>query len=472
MKEIFNLFSRKFGHEPDNAEPLTGAGSPRVYERLSFHTHVGELPAATAIITRGDNIVENRSFIRLSDVFRRHGVKVPVVYGCTADYKAYLQEDLGEHSLLDIINTGDLSEVEGLVKETINELVKMQTIPENEWEPYIMESPFNDNLIMRDLNYFRYCFLKPSGIAYNENKLEVDFATLTGRLLSAKDITTGFMMRDCQSRNVMVTPKGVYLIDFQGGFKGPGIYDAVSLLWQAKAGFTHSFRDRMLRYYAEKRGSVSGLTPSQILEETDSFVLLRMLQVMGAYGFRGLMEHKSHFIQSIPSGIANLAEFAGTGKLDSYPELKRIIEALAASERFKKEENSGLTVKVFSFSYKKGYPEDLSGNGGGFIFDCRGMDNPGRYVEYRSLTGLDSEVQNFLEEKSEVHEFLKAAGSMVFPSIRTYLDRGFNSLLIGFGCTGGQHRSVYCAQKLGEEIRKLYPEAKVIINHREQGIIQ
>lgn len=267
----------------------------------------------------------------------------------------------------------------------------------------------------------------------------------------------------------MKTEKGVRFIDFQGGRKGPVLYDAISFLWQVKAAFTKDEKNILLGKYASFLSKERNIDPSVVLDNVGVFVLFRTLQVLGAYGFRGLVEKRSHFIESLPGAICNLGELVSDGVVDAYPELKSVAEKALNSRFYENEKPDKLTVKVFSFSYKKGYPEDLSGNGGGFMFDCRGMHNPGRYEEYKSLTGLDREVKLFLEERGEVQTFVENALRMVTPSICRYHERGFKNLQIGFGCTGGRHRSVYCAQSVAEKIASNFPKVKVELIHREQG---
>lgn len=259
-------------------------------------------------------------------------------------------------------------------------------------------------------------------------------------------------------------------IDFQGGRKGPVLYDAVSFLWQARAGFSSDFRKKMVEYYALEYCEGDFIKAKKMLTALPLIILFRTLQVLGAYGFRGLVEHRAHFIVSIPGALSNLREMLIEGAVDSYPELKRIVEILIKDHRFSKLELSDktpLTIEVFSFSYKNGYPDDFSGNGGGFMFDCRAMHNPGRYKQYKELTGRDSEVVDFLEERGEVQAFLSAAWSLTDPAVERYLRRGFNNLQIGFGCTGGQHRSVYCAEATAHHISAFFPEANVVLLHRE-----
>lgn len=331
-----------------------------------------------------------------------------------------------------------------------------------------MYGDFSRRQVMWDLNYFKYEFLKPKNVMFDEDCLEDDFETLSSRLTSVRWDFWGFMMRDCQSRNVMLTSHGPVFIDFQGGRFGPSLYDAVSLLWQARAQFSHEFRMSMLDSYADYYCDGDAGRKKEMLSVLDDMVLFRTLQVLGAYGFRGLVQHKSHFLLSIPAAIGNLEQLLNKGAIDLYPELKKAAYSLiedASSNIFS--EKGRLVVEIFSFSYKKGYPQDRSGNGGGFMFDCRAMKNPGRFKEYKNLTGKDREVSDFLIKCGEVGAFLRSAWSLTDPAIERYISRGFSHLQIGFGCTGGQHRSVYCAEQTAGHVRALFPDAEVVLIHRE-----
>ncbi len=465
---------------------LPGAGSGRRYYRILSSGEglmcendvlTGSQSVRSIIGVAGDNRNDCTAFVSLSDSFANAGISVPRVLAVSADGMHYLQEDLGTVSLFDMIPHGGdpiPSEVERIIKECIEGLVRMQLCPPNVWEQGVVYKPFDRRQVMWDLNYFKYEYLRPASVDFDEDALEDDFERFADGLCAYGFDTNGFMFRDFQSRNVMICNGKPYFIDFQGGRKGPGIYDAVSFLWQAKAGFSDDFRSKMLDYYFEMRHVLAGENRDHVRERklTYDFALFRTLQVLGAYGLRGLVERKAHFIESIPPALRNLRSLLSSGAADDYPELKRVCREICNDARFKENEIGALHIgalhiKVFSFSYKKGYPADYTGNGGGFMFDCRGMHNPGRYQEYKSLTGRDRAVIDFLEERGEVQEFVRKAVDIVSPSVETYIRRGFSNLQIGFGCTGGQHRSVYCAEHVASILADKYPEATVTLIHRE-----
>ena len=456
--ELIKLFEESFGVLLE-IKLIAGGGSPRKYYRLT-----GE--RITVVGVYGEDIKENETFVNLDNCLAEQGIPVPHVIKVSSDLKSYLIEDLGDTSLLNLLG-GDKKIT--LAKKALDELINLQTLPESLWMDKVGFPPFSQRLVKWDLNYFKYDFLKPYGIAFDEEKLEDDFELLSKRL-TKESMIQGFMYRDFQSRNIMVKDDKLWFIDFQGARKGPLAYDAVSFIWQAKAPFTYDEREALGKYYI-RRLSGLGYSADDLESQMEILQLFRALQVLGAYGFRGLIEKKSHFIESLPLGISNLVYLKGKGCLKDFPELLKITDGLEEKQTYGCNSSDGkLVITVYSFSYKKGYPEDLSGNGGGFMFDCRAIHNPGRYEEYKNSTGRDTSVIEFLEKTDEASEFVVNALELVKPSVQRYLKRGFTSLQIGFGCTGGQHRSVYCADRFAEAIKKLYPETVVKIIHREQGI--
>lgn len=459
-ESLYNLFIKWAGVPPLSAVRLLGAGSDRNYWRLSADS-------LSAVGVTTDDTREAKAFVTLARIFRKNGISVPQVYAESADFTSCLQEDLGPIDLFSRLNDEN---VMPLLEECMRSLARMQTVRSLEWESAVAFPPMSRRLVFWDLNYFKYEYLKPSAVSFSEEALEDDFERLADCILSIPGHRTGFMMRDCQSRNVMIHDGVPYWIDFQGGRRGPALYDAVSFVYQAKAGFSEEVRAHLLDVYSDSFCKIKGVKKDDFLSDLPVLRLFRCLQVLGAYGFRGLVQRRAHFIESIPMALANLAQLEKEGALDAFPELHGIALALIKDNRFKQKDYSGLRVSVFSFSYKKGYPDDFSGNGGGFMFDCRAMHNPGRYKEYKSLTGLDQPVIEFLEKKGEVEVFLDKAEALVLQAVERYLKRGFSSLQVGFGCTGGQHRSVFCARRMAERLVRAFPQIEVAEIHRERDL--
>ncbi len=466
--ELSQLYLEYTGECAKNVTAFPAAGSNRRYFRL-------ESAHFSCIGVEGTSVEENRAFIAMASHFRSKGLPVPKVYASTADKRCYLQEDLGDTLLFDRIahgrETGDFTAEERmLLKKTICLLPLLQ-IKGAEGFDFSWCSPlpaFDRRSVFWDLNYFKYCFLKATGIDFLENKLEEDFEKMAEVLLEEEEVTT-FMYRDFQSRNVMIRGGEPYFIDFQGGRRGPVYYDVASFLWQARAGFSSALREELLDDYLQVLQTFVPVDKSHFRRRFRHFILFRILQVLGAYGFRGYFERKAHFLQSVPLAIANLRDLLAQD-FPEYPYLTGILRELTTLRKFKESPKSeSLEVEVYSFSYKKGFPEDCSGNGGGFVFDCRAPHNPGKYECYKSLTGLDEPVIRFLEEKGEMTELLKHAYALVDASVERYLERGFTHLMVCFGCTGGQHRSVYAAQHMAEHIFQKFG-VKVKLVHREQQL--
>lgn len=456
--ELKKFVEEAFGIIIPDLIPLPQAGSDRRYFRFSSE-------GKNFIATFVPDHKEGECFVRMARDFRGAGRAVPEILAASDDFHCYIQEDLGDISLFSILESPEALQY---IKETLSRLAFFQKTPRRVWQNDCMSKDFCTRQALWDLNYFKYEFLKPHDVIFDEDLLEDDFERLSKRLVDIPRKFYGFMMRDCQSRNVMLTERGPVFIDFQGGRWGIALYDAVSFLWQARANFSDEFKKEMLNHYCDCYCEGNGLLKEEMLSSLDEVVLFRTLQVLGAYGFRGLVQHRAHFLLSIPPALRNLRSILESGGIEAYPEIKRCAEFLTKDiSKNDVEKDKGLTVEIFSFSYKKGYPADLSGNGGGFMFDCRSMHNPGRYIEYRMLTGRDQAVIDFLEKRGEVRAFLKNAWSLIDPAIERYLSRGFSNLQVGFGCTGGQHRSVYCAEKTASHVRALFPEVNVRLVHRE-----
>jgi len=413
--------------------------------------------------------------LQLSMHFLAQGLPVPKVLWVSDDHNCYFQQDLGNLSLFDYIKngraSGNFSETEiRMLEKTIRVLPKIQFkgAKNLDFSVCYQQKEFNERTVMWDLNYFKYSFLKPSGIYFSEELLENDFDLLKNDLL--QDRTCTFLYRDFQSRNVMIFNDEPYFIDYQGGRKGPIFYDVASFLWQAKANLSDSLRQHLVDVYFDELQKYLKLNRTYFDKKLKLFVLFRLLQVLGAYGYRGFFERKSHFLESIPPAIQNLSDLL-QNNFTEYTCLHSILLQMCALDKFKAQplpKKSPLVIDVYSFSYKKGIPQDESGNGGGYVFDCRWVHNPGRYEQYKQLTGLDKPVIDFLENDGEIFRFLEPIYTLASDHVRRYMERGFTHLMFSFGCTGGQHRSVYSAQHVAEYIHKKFG-VEVHLVHREQG---
>ena len=510
MHQLLKLYKQWSGQEPVQTEQLPVAGSNRVYYRLTA-------PDGTTVVgVIGTSRDENHAFVYLCRHFTKRQLPVPQLLAVSDDELRYLQTDLGSVSLFDAIRGGreaggryTLKEQE-LLRRTIRELpnIQIRGAVGLDFSNCYPQAEFDQDSVLFDLNYFKYCFLKATELDFHELKLEADF-----RLL-AKDLTAekceAFLYRDFQARNVMLcqqpnaNSQQPYFIDFQGGRRGPYYYDLASFLWQASAKYPYKLRRELVyEYYNALKQFTEVPTPHHFVARLSLFVLFRILQVLGAYGFRGYFERKQHFISSIPPAIQNLRELLAVSDFP-YPYLMSLLHRLTEMPQFQQIETMAsradgykttdknpykphpqdgpatfskydaqgpLVVKVYSFSYRKGIPEDESGNGGGYVFDCRSTHNPGRYEPYKQLTGLDEPVIRFLEDDGEILTFLDSVYKLADAHVRRYIQRGFTSLMFSFGCTGGQHRSVYSAQHLAEHIHRKFG-IEVRICHREQKITQ
>ena len=506
------LFMEVTGKKAGEQTALTASGSNRRYYRL-----VSEDGMTSLIGVQGTSRDENHAFIYMAEHFLNAGLRVPRVVAVSDDEMCYLQEDLGNVLLFDYIaegrKTGVFSAAEKeMLRKTVRGLAKFQVVAAKgfDFKQCYPQPEFNLRSIQWDLNYFKYCFLKATGLDFQEDRLENEFERLAYILLRSE--YSAFMYRDFQSRNVMVCEDEngelvPYFIDFQGGRKGPVYYDVASFLWQAKANFHPDLREELVPYFIDFQGGRRGpvyydvasflwqakanfhpdLREELVEEYIDElqkympvdvdvfydtlkhFVLFRTMQVLGAYGFRGYFEKKPHFLQSIPFAIDNLRHLLKHASED-YPYLIEVLKEMTEMKQFKDVGmRKPLVVRVLSFSYKKGIPADPSGNGGGFVFDCRAINNPGKYERYQFFTGMDEPVITFLEEDGEILPFLEQAYDMVDFSVKRYMDRGFQNLMVSFGCTGGQHRSVYAAEKMAKHINEKFG-VEVQLIHREQNM--
>ena len=467
-KILYELYKKYTGCDAVEITELPSSGSNRRYFRLS-----GE-PTLIGVV--GTSVEENDAFIYMAKHFKEKNLPVPEVLIVSDDHIAYLQEDLGDTILYNVIEKGRLTSVfseeeKRLLVKTIRKLPDLQFAGADGMDfRHCYPSPgFDARSIMWDLNYFKYCFLKATGLDFLEGKLEDDFQRLTDVLLRSSSAT--FMYRDFQSRNVMIKDGEPWFIDFQGGRKGPVYYDVASFLWQAKANFPNSLRQELLKEYIDALRKYIPVNEDYFYSQLHHFVLFRTLQVLGAYGFRGYFEKKPHFMQSVPFAIANLRELLKV-PYPEYPYLSKVLTDLVNMKQFTDDlQKRTLTVRVMSFAYKKGIPNDPSGNGGGYVFDCRAVNNPGKYDRYKPFTGLDQPVIKFLEDDGEIFPFLEHAYELVDAHVKRFMERGFTNMMVCFGCTGGQHRSVYSAQKMAQHINEKF-NVKVELVHREQNIEQ
>ena len=476
IKELFTAFSKD---AITGFDKLPQAGSERHYFRI--HT-----AGKTYIATYGANIKENDSFIYFSEHFKMKGLTTAKILAINKEKDIYIQEDFGDVSLLNKLEEqGYVQPVYDLYKESLRQLALLQVKGHEElnYKKCLTNTSFGKQAIMADLLYFKYYFLDALRRPYDKQKLIDDFEALSNYLAHTE--YKFFMFRDFQSRNIMVTPsfgegegEVVHFIDYQGGMKGAPQYDVASLLWQAKANLPDDWKLRLLEDYINSFETIVEETVDRDVfrSQYNGYVLIRLLQVLGAYGFRGLFERKAHFLTSIPLALKNLRAFLLHHKMGiSVPEFDRILtlivddEIIHRFEPIKATEETPLVVNIKSFSFlKSGYPKNVSDNGGGFVFDCRGILNPGRVEAHKKETGRDKPVQDYLADHTRMEEFLAGVFSTVDISVEDYLKRNFEVLEVNFGCTGGQHRSVYAADALARHLKNKYG-VKTVVKHIEQN---
>jgi len=472
-EELSDLFMQHFGVAPEETHLLPVSGSDRRYLRLSN----GKKSAIGAYNPYRN---ENNTFFYFTRIFTKNGLPVPELYAQGSSKETYLLEDLGNTSLFQIIEKeGHSLRVKDLLKKSIDQLVRFhwEAGKEIDFSMCYGAQVFDRQQIFADLLYFKFYFADLLKINYDKPQLLEELEEWSKTLAAARPQT--FMYRDFQSRNIQVKNDEVHFIDYQGGMLGLPQYDLASLLWQARAQFPDDWKTEMINHYFTALKSLPSTPNFKEAEFRKIYldcVLLRILQTLGAYGFRGLMEQKPHFIKSIEPALRQLAFFLETyPHLPVYNELRKVLTELVKPgiiERFSGKspivaDRALLQIKVYSFSYKKGMPADISGHGGGFVFDCRGMLNPGRYEAYKNITGKDAPVIEFLESRTLMPQFLEHAFALVDISVDDYLKRGFDHLSISFGCTGGQHRSVYAAEAMARHLKEKYDlNAEVV--HLEQ----
>jgi aminoglycoside/choline kinase family phosphotransferase len=475
-----NLFARRFGSPPREIRPVQGelGGSGRSIIRFS-----NERQTAIGILygVREENV----AFLEFSRHFRRHRLPVPEIYGEDLDHGAYLEEDLGDITLFDFLSAHrEGPRIDAPVIEAYRKVLgilprfQIEASRDLNYKVCYPRGSFDRQSIIWDLNYFKYYFLRLAGIPFNEQALEQDFTRLTKFLLTADH--NYFLYRDFQSRNVMLRDGQPFFVDYQGGRKGALQYDVASLLFDAKADLPPELRQQLLAHYLHALRDYAPVSPDDFLHHFYAFVYVRLMQAFGAYGFRGFYERRAHFLQSVPYALKNLRWLLHHVKLPiEIPTLIEAFQGMLRSEKLqnlhfeaepKKRDRSscaGLTVNIFSFSFHRGGPpKDESGNGGGFVFDGRSIPNPGREEQFKNLTGKDAPVIEFLDRQDSAQQFFAHARALVDASVAEYQRRGFSNLMVAFGCTGGQHRSVYLAEQLAKHLRA-QKGIEVVLHHRE-----
>jgi aminoglycoside/choline kinase family phosphotransferase len=402
------------------------------------------------------------------------------VYGNDESVGVWIEEDLGDTTLFNALVEARKYEPGSAFPTSMLPLYRrvVEVLPKFQVEggrviDYSVAYPrdaFDRQSILWDLNYFKYHFLKLAHVQFNEQRLENDFGALADFLLRAD--TRHFLYRDFQSRNIMIVDDEPYFIDYQGGRRGAPQYDIASLLYDAKAAIPVHVRDQLLAHYLDELGRYLEFDRDEFMQLYRGYVLVRIMQAMGAYGYRCFFERKPRFLQSVPFAARNIRRLLADGLPIEVPELQSVFERIVEAWAHKGEDADappGLTVRVNSFSFRRGYPDDDGGHGGGYVFDCRGLPNPGRHLEYRTLCGRDAGVVKYIERCSEAHNYWQHVRPLVAAQVEEYLRRGFSSLTISFGCTGGQHRSVYFAERLAAYIRHEFPQVNVRLTHREEG---
>ena len=469
MDILKKLFEEHFHLPAERIQPLQGelGGSGRNIIRLSG----GKVSAVGILYGIRE---ENTAFIKFSRHFRQHGLPVPEIYAEDLSQGAYLEEDLGDTSLFELLSGNRSGEaIPPLVTEAYRQVVavlprfQVEAGRDLDYSVCYPRGSFDRQSISWDLNYFKYYFLRLAAIPFNEQALEDDFGQLTDFLLTAP--SDYFLYRDFQSRNIMLRGGAPFFVDYQGGRKGALQYDIASLLFDAKADLPPELRQELLDHYLDALAGFVDLDREAFLRHYYAYVYVRILQALGAYGFRGFYERKTHFLQSVPYALKNLRWLLHNTKLPiELPTLMDAFRSMLASEKLLglASEAQNLVVRIFSFSFHRELPKDESGNGGGFVFDGRSLPNPGREERFKTLTGKDAPVIDYLNQQENVHQFLAGVFSLVDATVSNYQQRGFKNLIVSFGCTGGQHRSVYLAEQMAKRLRGKNG-VEVVVRHLE-----
>lgn len=467
-EEILCNLAQEYAHQAVlGCEQLAQSGSSRRYFRITL------ADSSTLIGAYNDDVAENIAFFTYTRFFTEQQLPVPQLLAIAEDQQHYLQTDLGKSTLYDFLSANRTedgtpsSQTVAYYEQVVKQLPILQLCGKKglDFSVAYPRFAFDRQSMQWDLNYFKYYFLKLAHIPFNEQLLENDYNKLIDYLLTAD--SEYFLYRDFQSRNIMVSDENIFFIDYQGGRKGALQYDIASLLYDAKADLTPEFRQHLLDLYLDSLAQHIKVDREAFLSYFQGFVLIRILQSMGAYGYRGYFERKTHFLQSVPYAVHNIDNLLKNSTLPiKIPELTRVLQSIINSDFVKPYVPARtLTVQVQSFSFKKGIPQDPSPNGGGFVFDCRALPNPGREPQYRAFTGQDACVIEYLEQYPAIDTFREHVFALAEQSIDNYLERHFDHLMISFGCTGGQHRSVYFAEQTARHIREKYPNVQVELKH-------
>jgi aminoglycoside/choline kinase family phosphotransferase len=470
IQAFFKLYNSS---EIKSFDKLPQSGGDRVYFRIITE-------CKSYIATYNENVKENLAFLNFTHHLKKIHAPLPEIYITHPSNQMYIQEDFGDTSLMNSLEENGLNHyVYDLFKKSLKALAWLQIEGNTNFDYSfcITSKEFGKQAIMSDLLYFKYYFLDTLKIAYDKEKFIDDFEALGTYLTHVKH--KYFMFRDFQSRNIFIKNEEVHFIDYQGGMKGALQYDVASLLWQAKANLPDKWKNSLLDYYMDCASEIlkRPLDRNRFISQYNGYVLIRLLQVLGAYGFRGLFERKAHFLISIPPALNNLKWFLDNKETGiALPEFEKVLQVIVQDDIVEKfrptqaTESTPLVVTINSFSYiQSGYPEDESAHGGGFVFDCRGILNPGRIEEFKQQTGRDKAVMDFLEQQTKMPDFLNGIYNIIDIAVEDYIKRGFSSLMISFGCTGGRHRSVYAADMLTRHIRNKF-NVRVELHHIEQNI--
>lgn len=476
LQILEQLFEEHFGKKAESITLIPISGSDRRYYRITAAD-------CSAIGTYNLNIAENNSFYYFTELFRKHNINVPELYKTGKDRHYYLQQDLGNFTLFDQLNQeGFTDAVKQNYQKSLDQLARLQWMAgrDADYNQCFGTKQFDEKAISADFLYFKYYFADLHRVVYDKIELMKEIEEISkdlGRIQPKM-----LMYRDFQSRNIMLHEDKVYFIDYQGCMQGPPQYDVASLLWQAKAQLPARWKEELLNNYVESLNNlpIARLDEMYLRKGYSQFVLLRLVQVLGAYGFRGLMERKPHFISSIGPALKNLSTFLDDNpQIPNYPQLRYLLEKLstpdiqAQYQQLKASTDSKLTITINSFSYKKGgIPDDKTAHGGGYVFDCRGILNPGRIEEYKKLSGKDGKVISYLESETRMPEFLEHVYALVDINVADYLERDFDHLSISFGCTGGQHRSVYAAEQLARHLTSRFHVPVTLKHQNEQNWVR